>query len=307
VRKLLFKLIRFSGLPFVFREVFQRNKLTILGFHDIEMDVAESVFDYLSKKYTIISLKDFVDALKNGYSYTLPSKSMVITFDDGHIGNYSLLPLIRRLGIPITVFLCAGVVGTNRHFWFKHEPINKYLIALKRLSNRNKLDFLSKENFRLTREYESPQALSTSQIEDMKIFVDFQSHTMFHPCLPQCDYDEAWAEIVTAKLLLEDKYKLNIYAFAYPNGDYTEREVNFCKQAGYQCAISVNGGFNSLSSDLFRLKRIGISDFDGIDEVVVKASGVWNIVIIRVFKYAIHIGRLCICYLTQLARLNLHK
>ena len=35
MKRLIFKVLRFSGLPFIFREFIQKNKVTILMFHDI--------------------------------------------------------------------------------------------------------------------------------------------------------------------------------------------------------------------------------------------------------------------------------
>ena len=41
--------------------------------------------------------------------------------------------------------------------------------------------------------------------------------------------------------------------------------------------MTVDLGFNSSRTDPFRLKRIGVDDKDGIDELIVKVSGVWGL------------------------------
>ena len=42
-------------------------------------------------------------------------------------------------------------------------------------------------------------------------------------------------------------------------------------------ALSVDLGFNSRRTDPFRLKRLGVGDRDGIDELALKACGVWGL------------------------------
>lgn len=275
MKKLLFKIIRYSGLPFLFREVVQKRKVTILLFHDIGPEAAEMTFAYLSRHYNIIRLDDYIRACQDKNEKALPEKALIITFDDGHIGNYDLKPLLEKSRIPVTIFLCAGIVDTNRHFWFtvKHPDVPKS--TLKRLSNREKLALLEKAGFSPEKEFERPQAMNKAQIEDMKHVVDFQAHTIFHPCLPQCDDREAFDEIVTAKEILETKFGLPIHSIAYPNGDYSDRDIELSKQAGYQCGITVDYGFNTIHSDLFRLKRLSVNDTDNPDELAVKTSGVW--------------------------------
>ena len=64
-------------------------------------------------------------------------------------------------------------------------------------------------------------------------------------------------------------------AIAYPNGDYSERDIELVKSAGYRCGVTVDYGFNTVKTDLFRLKRLSVNDTGNIDELAVKASGVW--------------------------------
>ena len=47
------------------------------------------------------------------------------------------------------------------------------------------------------------------------------------------------------------------------------------RRAGYACALTVDLGFNSRVTDLFRLRRIAIDDDDDKYGVVVKACGLW--------------------------------
>lgn len=257
------------------REILQRNKVSILLFHDVDAESGEKSFDYLKRKYNIIDLNDYIDALYADEKPKLPKKALIITFDDGHIRNYELLPVFKKHQIPVTIFVCASIVNTNRHFWFKFSSQDDVKSGLKQKSNTERLHDLSLLGFEQTKEYAELQALQMHHIEQMKDFVNFQSHTCFHPILPKCADKEAWIEINRSKEILENEYAFKINAISYPNGDYADRDIRFSRQSGYKCGISCDLGFNDLKTDPFRLKRFGVNDTGNINELVVKACGLW--------------------------------
>ena len=276
MKKLFFKMIKFSGLPFLVRELVQRNKVTILLFHDINKEVAENTFLYLKKNYNIISLNEFIKYHQQKNKTKLPKKALIITFDDGHIGNYKLLSILVKHNVLVTIFLCTSIINTNRHFWFRYKNQSIGTKNLKCKSNIEKLKTLTKVGFEQEKEFEKPQALQIDHINKMKQHVDFQSHTMFHPILPKCDSKEATKEIFNSKHMLEKEYGISVNAIAYPNGDYSDRDINLVKKAGYKCGITVDHGFNNLETDLFRLKRLSVNDTNDLNELIVKSTGIWS-------------------------------
>lgn len=278
MNKNLFKILRISGIPWFFREFIQKNKVTILMFHEIGRETAEQMFSYLHKKYNIIDLNDFIDACKNIDQIKIPKKALIITFDDGHILNYEMLPVIKKYNVPVTIFLCSSIINTNRHFWYKHNILSTTVSKLKQLSNTDRLKKLLKDGFFQDKEFENPQALSKTQIIKMSKYVNIQSHTKFHPCLPKCELEEAKEEIFASKKKLENEYGFKINAIAYPNGDYSERDVELTRRAGYSCAITVDYGFNTIESDMFRLKRLSTNDTNDLNELIVKSSGLWGFI-----------------------------
>lgn len=274
---MIYKALRYSGLAWLWRETIQRGRVTFLLFHDMDAAYAEKVFKYLKKHYCIISLKDYIEIVRKQDRF--PSKAVVITFDDGHVSNYKLLPIIKELDIPVTVFLCSSIVGTQRHFWFRQSEAVKHGVeSFKQLSNDDRLQKLMIMGFAQDKEYDDRQALSCEEIMMMKRKVDFQSHTCFHPILPQCDDATARDEIVVSKQQLESFFGLDVFALSYPNGDYSDRDIKLAKEAGYQCGITVDSGYNNHSSDLFRLKRFSVNDAKSVTELMVKASGIYAII-----------------------------
>lgn len=280
---IVYKAIKWSGLAWFWREMVQRRKVTFLLFHDMEADDAERNFGYLKQHYNIIGLNDYLDAVHN--KKHLPNKAVVITFDDGHISNYALLQIIRRMQIPVTIFLCSSIVGTHRHFWFRHSTeIKPQVEALKKIPNEQRLERLRQYGFAQEQEYDEIQALSKEQIEEMTPWVNFQSHTCFHPILPQSDYTTAENEIKDSKQQLEETFGLTINALSYPNGDYSERDIYLAQTAGYECGVTVDSGYNGIKSNLFRLNRFSVNDAENTTELMVKASGCYALLKHRLHK-----------------------
>lgn len=275
--KLFAKIIFYSGLPFLIREFIQRNYVTILVLHDPDSNNAKKIISWLNKKYHVIDLNLFLSACTEGTDKQLPKKSLIITFDDGHLGNYKLFPFLKESGIPVTIFLCAGIVNTHRHFWFKFSGLGTSSDQFKKLPDEERLSSLFKSGFYPEKEFERPLALNKDQIHEMSKCVNFQSHTIFHPCLPRCSDDKARIEIAESKTKLNSDFNLEINAIAFPNGDYSEREVYLAEKAGYSCALTIDHGYNTIHSDLYKLKRICLNDADDIDVVAVKASGIWGL------------------------------
>jgi hypothetical protein len=145
------------------------------------------------------------------------------------------------------------------------------------MPDAERLAFLSSKGYQEERKLPDRQALSHSEIDALKPWVDFQAHTITHPILPECSDEKAEREIRGCKTELERGYGLNVQALAFPNGDYTEREINLARKAGYCCALTVDCGFNDQNTDLFRLRRIPIPDEASVSELLVKSSGLWNL------------------------------
>jgi len=279
-RAAAFALLRFSGLPLLIREIWQRRRVTIIVYHALEAARADLHFAALRRRYNVIALSDFLDARSSQTRSSqttdrIPPKALIITLDDGHRSNYELASVLKKHRIPVTIFLCSGIVGTQRHYWWFHTDDSVETQALKVRPDAERMEVLLSKGHTDTREYETRQSLSRQEIAEMKAVTDFQSHTVFHPILPACSMERARREIVESKEALESEHGLKIYALAYPNGDYSDREVGLLQNAGYTCGLTLDAGFNDSKTDAFRLRRVALPDDTGVNEVIVKTSGLW--------------------------------
>lgn len=248
LRAVVFRLLRRSGAPWLVRHAVQRRRVTILVYHNPSPAVLERHLELLRRLYRVVSLREVAE------KRALPPRALVVTLDDGYATNFALRDVFARFSVVPTIFVCTGIVGTSRGFWFRH---------------------VGDAGFDPGEERTVREALSDEEIKELAGIADIQAHTVTHPILPGCTPEQAEAEIAGSKRDLEERFGFDVYAFAYPNGEYTERDAQLAREAGYRCALAVGGRMNDESADLYALRRITVDDHDGVDELVVKASGVW--------------------------------
>ncbi len=275
MRNAIFLFLRASGLPLLIRYLFQRHTVTILAYHDPSPHMFERHIALLRARYNFISLQQYLRWREGETGDRLPEFPLIVTLDDGHKGNYALKPIFEREKLPVTIFLCSAVVATGRHFWWLAHDDHEEMIRLTRIPDEARLRCLREAGFQEDESYAARQALSREEVHELRRLVDLQSHTRFHPVLPQCTDERARDEIVGSRAELRTKLGLVCDAIALPNGDYSDRDLALIKQAGYRCALTLDRGFNGANTSLFRLRRLRMSDDAGQHEVIVKASGVW--------------------------------
>jgi peptidoglycan/xylan/chitin deacetylase (PgdA/CDA1 family) len=263
--------VRWIGVAPIVRAIVKR-KVAILVYHNPPAVLFERHLAYLAKHYTFLTLDNLVDALHKNDWASIPDGAVVITLDDGLRGNASLLPALSRHGVKPTIYVCTQIVCTDRRFWFLSVPDPE---PLKRIDHAERLEQLDRAyNFSPTRSFKEPQALTIEQFRALGEHVDYGSHTRFHPILPTCDDGESEIEIIESKLELEDMTGETCHHFSYPNGDYTDREVELVKQAGYASARTMDFGWNDETTDPFRLKAIHIRDDASVTRLVADLTGV---------------------------------
>jgi peptidoglycan/xylan/chitin deacetylase (PgdA/CDA1 family) len=288
IKEILAILIRCSGAPFLIREVLRRNRVTILMYHDPTPEVFAKHLKYLSRRYHFITLNQCVNTIHTRDGSKLPPKSLVVTFDDGYAGNYQLLPLFKAYNIHPTIYLCSQIIDTHRHLWFRTDGVRErqqkgYRESLKKLPNRERLARLKTDyNFDPQKEFPNRQTLNRAELNEMTAHVDFGGHTQFHPILTTCTDDELRQELEGCKQDLEALLGQPCEHFCYPNGDYTEREIDAVKRCGYQSARTSDCGWNDTTTDPYRLKAMDIADDATLNGLIAQMSGAF-----QYLKYAL--------------------
>ncbi len=85
--------------------------------------------DLLRSRYRVVSLRELTHCLREE---RVPRNAVVVTFDDGYADNlHNAKPILKRYGIPATVFVCTSGIQGRREFWW--DELERLLLETPRL------------------------------------------------------------------------------------------------------------------------------------------------------------------------------
>jgi len=198
-------------------------------------------------------------------------RQIAITFDDGLRNNVAVAyPILRRLGLPATFFICPQLVEERRWIWSHEARARLRFLGLPgaRVEEMKKLPFYERitEEAKLREasrawkpraaESEAYDLASWEELRSLDpALVTIGSHTLTHPILPSLDDAALEREVGGSRRLLEARLERPVELFAYPNGDHDARSLA-CARRHYAAAVTVEEGFVREGADALRLPRI---------------------------------------------------
>ena len=198
-------------------------RVSILGYHDVGANLPETAMRIRTSKFRtqmeairqlgikVISMEQFIAWKKNGVP--IPTKSILITFDDGWKSTYTdAFPILREYGFPYTVYLYKNYVdGGGR--------------AL---------------TTAMIQEMKAAGGLTIG------------SHSVSHPYpLTVKNFRKKGANVFDAylrkemgesKYFLESKFQVKVETYAYPGGFHTEEMLKLGSEFGYAAMFTVIPG-----------------------------------------------------------------
>jgi len=93
--------------------------------------------------------------------------------------------------------------------------------------------------------------------------IEIGSHTVSHPLLSQLSTVEQECEIHESRLTLEEITGHPVTSLAYPYGRYAPETPHIARAAGMHCACAAEGFVAQPKTDLFRLPRCPVQDWNG--------------------------------------------
>ena len=231
---------------------------------------------------------EFIDAsdlLNRGKTHeTLQKNKVIITVDDGWRDNLlNIIPIAHFNKIPITIFVTTEPLIEGGAYWWSYikEGVKQGITTctvpfLKTLPNIKRISVLNHVKSIVSLERECMTVEELKAISDSP-YLHIGAHTLTHPILINCSDEQAELEISQSKSILEAIIPTPVDRFSFPNGDYTNREVDLLKKHGYQLAFTTKPAFiiPNLGLDLFRLPRFEVLDNASLEENICRMMGVW--------------------------------
>lgn len=186
----------------------------ILLYHHVQSEIFDQQMVYLtSHGYTAISVGQLVNALRT--HTLLPSKSVVITLDDGYKDAYeNAFPIFRKYNLVGNVMVITGLVGG--------------------------LDYLS---------WSQIEEMARSNL------IYFSDHSWSHYSLTRGLDEKIKFEVKTAKQQLEEHTGQKVDLFTYPYGSFDNNVIRILQEDGFLGAFSTIPGFTQCDSFIMALHR----------------------------------------------------
>lgn len=216
----------------------------------------------------------------------LPPHPVLVTFDDGCPSVLEVAaPLLRERLIPAVAYVVAGLIDTERPYWWTeveelvtaggdgpgsaHEVIRR-LKLLPDTARRAEIDRLRGDGRRavLGRQLTSDEL---RRLETQGVLIG--SHSLTHPCLDMCDSEVVLREVQESHRLLTSILGHPPTSFAYPNGNHDARVRRAVMEAGYTLGFTFDHRLATRPIDPMAVSRIRIDSSASIERLSLLVSG----------------------------------
>ena len=215
--------------------------------------------------------------------------SIYLTFDDGLRNQLEVAyPILRELSVPATFYVCPGLVESGEWIWTwelrsrinslaPHEvarianelgasgpDVDAIMASLRALPTAERKEAAKlvrrasasfRPDHRQRQRFDLMDWKELRQLDPQRILIG--SHSMTHAMLDSATPDEAIAEIVDSRKLLESRLDRAVEHFCYPNGRFGPIAESKVGQTYLSAVTTQNGILPRPVAELHHLPRIG--------------------------------------------------
>lgn len=229
------------------------GRLRVLAYHDVpDADTFAHHLDHIQEHYRPVSGEHVAAAAQQ--DTPLPRRAIWITFDDAGPGVFrNAMPLLVDRSVPATVFVCPGVIDTDRAYWWQiiamalasGQPIEidgaawfdaSAVTHLKRVPDSMRREVVAR-TMDVLADAGQPTETSQARSAQLRRWLDAGlgagNHTWDHPCLDMCDEEQQRFQIVAAHDWLRQFIGAHPRLFAFPNGNVAGASRTTLSDLGY--------------------------------------------------------------------------
>lgn len=213
--------------------------------------------------YHTISLEQLRDFVL--HNSPLPSKPIVITFDDGYLSNYTYAyPVLKKLGMKAEINIIVSYVPEEDskqnhgvyvpHFTWKQA---------KEMSDSGIIEIESHtydlHSYRSNGHKKIPMVMGP-------VIIDGHLETM-------AQYKERlYTDFLRSREIIKEKLGKAPISLAYPFGSGNDISNDIAKKVGFEMAFGIKEGVNYYGDNIMQLKRITVRDSDTGQDIVAKIN-----------------------------------
>ena len=198
--------------------------------------------DYLSKKYSFVSLSSF--------NAQQSKKDLIsITFDDGLSSILvNALPELKKREIPTTIFIPAAYLDSYPKWEQKDQEI-----------------------------YYKDKIINQDEIKELSGWgIEIASHTLHHTDLRTVHSEAAMEELRLSKSVLEEITGKEVVSFSFPYGSYNDDLIKLALHCGYNFVYTTQPEIISLPIQNKVFGRISVEPDDFLLEFKLKVAGAYS-------------------------------
>jgi peptidoglycan/xylan/chitin deacetylase (PgdA/CDA1 family) len=265
--------------------------LKVLAYHEVPDPAPFAVqMDLLLERAHPVALDEVLAALAGRSG--LPKDAVLVTFDDaGPSHRDHAVPVLAQRGIPAVAFAVAGVLGSDRPFWWREVELlmaagarsreypalgaDGLVRKLKRVPDDKRLAVLAGLRAAAPASAPSTPQLAGADLRRLETAgVAVGNHSLTHPCLPRCGTAKIEREVIDSHRMLTELLGHPPAAFAYPNGDKDHRVTAVVHRLGYRAAFRFDHRINPWPPpDPIRMSRLRMDAGMDLERFRITLSG----------------------------------
>ena len=192
----------------------------------------------LSRSTTVVRAAH-AGPLPDGGSY------VAITFDDAFRSvRTNAVPELLSRGFPATIFVPVDFLG-KKPGWEMRNGVND-------------------------------QVMTCDELRSLPELIEFGSHSLSHPHLTRIDVARLREEITSSRHKLAELIGSHVSLLAFPYGEYDDRVVGTCRQAGYERVFGIDPWPADPAGRDFVRGRVPVDPNDGPLMFHLKARGAYG-------------------------------